>query len=39
MSLATISLTKAAKLYFGFHPNCVIAFAGSPINKSTSVGL
>ncbi len=38
-SLATISFTNPARLYWGFQPSCVLDLVGSPINKSTSVGL
>ncbi len=38
-SFSTISLTNACKSYFGSHPNLVFDFVGSPISKSTSVGL
>ena len=38
ISAATISLIIAARSYFSSHPNCVLAFVASPINRSTSVG-
>ena len=38
-SAATISFTRSESLCFGSQPSLALAFAGFPINNSTSVGL